>query len=480
MAKWQFNRTIPVDYPTLGFIAEPGDILSDTNAPDGWWSSVTDTGQPETVARYTGSSQAGSYVEPPDGYLLTWSDAQNQYVGKGPVDALPQFSPNGRLSGWPMYAYGNSYGVVGAGWHSTGKHYLTQANTALEGGSLTSYAVGGKRILDVLSAVVNESALTGLVTAPVAGAKWPGTSSRQGLVVLESSFNDIGHYATMVGTALPVALPSGNTRYKDSLRRQYTAALAVLSSESRIENGSFTTSGTWSRGAAAGYASGSTVDFSTSVGAYSEVSVTPPQFGPLAGKVFLLTYTVDPALGTPAAVNVTVDGGAVTPFTPTPWEQYAGPGGANVQLSWDVIPVTVPVDGAAHTVRFTHNGSAGHLLYIDCLLIPSTDPNPIAVMGSEHGPKVALWNSTQVATFKANQSALTPQIKAAVGDFPNAVYVPSTMTPNGLYSGDGIHPNDRGMTQRFWDLITAVQSAFRARFLNRAISAKPDSDYTII
>lgn len=375
------------------------------------------------------------------------------------------------LAGLPVYIYGNSYGILAAGWMTTGNHYSQQAIKDLFGGTVTSYALSGKRILDVLSSLINESAIAGIATAPIAGSKWPGTSTRNGLVIFECAFNDIGHYPTMVGTAIPAALPTANTRYRDSLKGQYRAALALMSSESRIENGSFTVSGTWTRGTAAGYASNGSLDFTTAVGAYAEVSVTPPQRGPLAGKVFLLTYGLDPAAGTTAVTNITVDGVAGGTYTPPAWELYVGPAGGNVNTSWNVIPVTVPVDGNAHTVRFTHAGTAGHILYNDCLIVPSEDPNPIAVMGCERGPVAGpVWTAAQVGTFRANMATLIPDIKSVVAEFPNAIYVPSTMTANGIYSLDGIHPNDRGHSQRAVDLVAALQPV-QPLLRNKALAA---------
>lgn len=67
----------PLDYPTLGFVADPDDILEAAAAPDGRWSS-TGAG-PETVTRYTLGVDP-SYVEPGDGHVLTWSDVDNTYV----------------------------------------------------------------------------------------------------------------------------------------------------------------------------------------------------------------------------------------------------------------------------------------------------------------------------------------------------------------------------------------------------------------
>lgn len=78
MAKWRFDRTATYDYPSLGFIAEPNDILTATNAPDAWWTSVPDTGQAETVQRY-GPVVSTDYVEPADGSALVYNATKNEY-----------------------------------------------------------------------------------------------------------------------------------------------------------------------------------------------------------------------------------------------------------------------------------------------------------------------------------------------------------------------------------------------------------------
>jgi hypothetical protein len=392
--------------------------------------------------------------------------------GQALLDAMAA-DATARLSSWPMYVYGHSYAVFNQAWYTAGKHYLQLANAKLGGGTINNYAISGKRILDVLSGLINESPLNALVTVPIAGAKWPGTSSRSGLVVLESSFNDCGHYPAMnVAVPLPALLPTANNNYRNSTKNQNRAALALMSSESRIENAAFTVSGTWTRASAQTYASGGLLDFTTAVGAYCEVSATPAQAGPLAGKVFLLIYTLDPATGTMAPINVSIDGGAPTLYTPTPWEKYTGPSGGNCDLSVEVIPVTLPVDTAAHTIRFTHAGSAGNLFYNDCLLIPSETPNPIAVKGYEHGPKVSgVYNQAQVNTFKANIPTMSADLKTVVAEFPNAIYVASNMTTSGIYSADGIHPNDMGMAQRASDLVNALmvaKSSLDARALSLA------------
>lgn len=88
MSKWildQWGESL--DYPSLGFTADPDDILDATAAPDGRWSLNGDQGAAETVTRYTIGGDP-SYVEPGDGHYLKWSDGDNAYVPAAPVDLL--------------------------------------------------------------------------------------------------------------------------------------------------------------------------------------------------------------------------------------------------------------------------------------------------------------------------------------------------------------------------------------------------------
>jgi hypothetical protein len=384
--------------------------------------------------------------------------------------------------GWPTYVYGNSYAILsGAGYFTPGNHYTQQAATALEGGTVTSYAVAAKRILDVISALRNQSAFPGLATAPVAGSLWPGTTTRNGLVVLDSIINDIGHYPTMVGTATPAALSSVNTRYLDSMKLAYRDALAIMSSESRVEQSASTaTSGTWTNNVSTGYASGGSLSFTTAAGAYKEYSVTPPQSGPLRGVVFVHGFTTDAGILVMAQQTISVDGVVQTTRTPSAWETYTGPGGSSVNIGADCFAVTLPVDGSAHTIRVAHSGSAGQVMYLDCISVPSITPDPIAVMGGEHQVSFTGWSAAQRSTFHANAKALIPVVQSLVAEFPHAFYVPSTITPTGLWSADGLHPNDRGMAQRANDLKTAITTQIRARLESRRLANLPNSEFGIV
>lgn len=54
------------------------------------------------------------------------------------------------------------------------------------------------------------------------------------------------------------------------------------------------------------------------------------------------------------------------------------------------------------------------------------------------------------------------------------------MTTNGLYSGDGLHPNDRAQEQIANDLQTALTSAIRARLESRRLSNLADGNFAIV
>lgn len=86
MAFWILDQWAggELDYSSLGFRATTNDVLEAVSAPDARWSS-TGSG-PETVDRYALGVDP-SYVEPTDGHLLAWSDAQNRYVPTAPVTA---------------------------------------------------------------------------------------------------------------------------------------------------------------------------------------------------------------------------------------------------------------------------------------------------------------------------------------------------------------------------------------------------------
>jgi hypothetical protein len=344
----------------------------------------------------------------------------------------------------------------------------------LEAPSLTTYGQGGRRIVEMAWGAINEFNAPGM-TAPVAGAEWPG-EARKGLVLVDTGTNDNAHGATAGN--VPVAI--SGTNYREGIKACYRTLLALASSASRIEQESFVApTDAWIT-LNAGYYSNGSIYYTTTVGRRLTYSVTPPQRGPLAGKVFLLTYSVGPTLGVNAIINVSVDGGANTPFARFTWEEYVGNSGANITHVPTIITVTVPVDGAAHTVMLTHAGSGGQFAHTDCCIVPSETPSQILVLQSPLPvTKPAGWTAPQVAAWKVNANTLDADVRSVVAEFPNAYWVPTNITPNGLWSTDGIHPNDRGMAQRGNDTLEAVKP-LKPLLDALALQALPDGDFPVI
>lgn len=83
MAKWVLDWHSVLEYPTLGFHAEPGDILDAVYAPDARWSQNADQGAAETVYRFAIGGDP-NYIEPTDGHVLTWDATSNRYVPTAP------------------------------------------------------------------------------------------------------------------------------------------------------------------------------------------------------------------------------------------------------------------------------------------------------------------------------------------------------------------------------------------------------------
>lgn len=411
----------------------------------------------------------------------------NRLAGSGPYldDVLLNNNNRGEkadLESWPIYLYGNSYSILSAAYFTAGKHYSQLVSQALGGGPVTSYGVLGKRIVDVVGTLINGANLPGCAGAVAAGL-WPGVSSRQGLVILESMVNDIGHYPAMnVSPVVPAALPAGNTRYRDSLKAMYRTALALINSGSRVEQTARTaTSGVWTHDSAQVYASGSSVSFTSAAGAYVEYTVTPPQKGPFKGKVYLLGYALDPAVGVMAQQQINVDAVLQTTRTPAANEQYTGVTGAQVNITPEVVEVTLPVDNASHVIRLIHNGAGGQFMYADGVIVPSEDPNPILVMGAEHNlVGTPVWTATQTAVYHGNVATIVADIKSVVAEFSNAVYVPSTVTAQGIYSVDGIHLNDKGNAQRAVDAKNAINANLLSRLESRVIAAGSSAQYAIL
>lgn len=389
---------------------------------------------------------------------------------------LAQATP--RAASWPIWVYGASYATHGQAYHTAGKHWTQELAARAGAGTVTSYGVNGRRALGVTLALLNEQPMSG-ITGIVAGAKFPGTATRNGLIVFDQLGNDAFNQAAMNAASITVQAITGTT-YLNYLKQTYRAALALASSGSRIENHSHTaTGGTgWSHSAAGSW--GDTC-FTVTPGDWAEYSVKPAQRGPLAGKVHII-LDGDIATGsTYADVTVSVDGGAASAPITTHRVTYVGHNGTTVKGVVNAIPVTVPVDGANHTVRVTHAGTSGQMLAVDTVTVPSEDPNPILCMGIEHPLKVhaAGLDATDLNLYAGNTTKVCAAYREVVAEFGNAIYVPSTATLNGVWSGDGVHLNDRGNEQRAGDAWAAV-SGIKARLDSRVLAQAPDSDFGVV
>lgn len=85
--RWIYNQGTAqgrLDYPLLGFYADPGNVLIASAAPDGRWSLADNQTLAETVTRYLIGREPG-YVEPGNGHVLVWSDFDNTYIPVAPA-----------------------------------------------------------------------------------------------------------------------------------------------------------------------------------------------------------------------------------------------------------------------------------------------------------------------------------------------------------------------------------------------------------
>ncbi len=426
---------------------------------------------PTYTQNYGGVWQNGAGGATP----IVAADLDNYETFNAAVAAyLHQTASRRRLQGVAAWIYGNSYTLIPLSTTSTGNTPWEQLKTRLGLSAVTSYGISGKRIFDTAYELLSASTGYGQA-APVTGSLWPGPGTRQGVVFVDTEMNDTHHAADTAGS--PVTLASaGGTRYLAGLKAAYEAALAIISSASRVEDSAATKTGTWGAGSASDAWSGGSGSYSTTPGSTITYTVTPPQTGPIAGKVWCVMHVLDPVNFVPVApVTVQIDGGTGTTWTPPAWEQYTGVGGPFYAIP-AVIPVTLPTDGAAHTIKLTHAGTGGQYVEADCVLVGSTSPNPIFVMQSPTPVAGSFWNSTQVAQWVANFALVDPIIQTVVAEFPNAHFVPTTMTASGISSTDGIHPNDLGSTQRTDD----VEGAVLAWISTVARGAEPASLYAKI
>ena len=350
------------------------------------------------------------------------------------------------LEGVPVTVYGSSLTV-----DTVADEYFDLAVAELEAGDVTSYGVSGATITHAAQSLLSSGTLPGL-SAPLAGSVWPGVSSRPGPVIIDTLTNDIGHYGG--GTSIPAAITgAAGDRYLAAMKNLNQLTLALASSQARIENAPSATvvyAGTWAATDDVSVpASGGKTAYTTTATASVTYTLTAAQIaqkGPLAGRVWLAHANFDPTIVGNGIISVSIDGGAATNWTPTGCDASVGTNAVPA-----VIPVTLPTDGAAHTVTFAHAGTTGEYIFNDTLLLASENPAPVLVMAPAP-VVVGMWNAAQVGVWNSNQQKVEPKTKEAVALFPNATYVPSTVTAEGLIA-DGVHLDDRGQRQRANDVV---------------------------
>lgn len=389
------------------------------------------------------------------------------------------------LSALPVYAYGGSYTLHALSSMTAGHSYIDLAAAELVAGAVTTYGISGSRVNSIVSSLINDGAAAGPalgLPAAVSGAQHPGVSSRPGIFINDSETNDAAHLAGS-GSPVPIAISgAGGARYLSGIRGSHRAKLAIQSCETRLENSGFTFGGSWGANTDTSFPAGSGAKwaYTTTSGAYCEKLIPVaniPQSGPLAGKVFLIHWVWDSTVAGNAPFNLTVDGGAPTLITPADWETYA----TGVYLTAVAVAITLPVDGADHTVRFTT--TTGGYFQPDFIACPSVTPNPIFEMQAVKPISTVatpLWNAAQCGIWSQNFAQVDPIIQAVVAEFPHAHFVPCTMTPNGLWSGDGLHPNDRGQWERENDFVVMVRQILEAFMRNRIAQLTADASFTTL
>ena len=293
-----------------------------------------------------------------------------------------------------------------------------------------------------------------------AAATWAGMDTVDKIPVADTSGNDIGHYPNMrVSPVVPARITgAAGTRYLAGIGAALRTLLATYVSQSRVENTAASSTGVWN--SLAGGSAG-TIAWTNVNGATRTYPVTPPQGGESAGEVYFVGYTLSAESGgVSSTFTYSIDGGAESATqTPPGWERYAGYVAGFVDSTPFVTKITLPVDGAEHTVRLTHTGTAGHVFYADPILVPSAAPKPMLVMQSPRQVTIAagVFDAAGVAAYAANWRLIEDQQEAIAAEFPNAIYVPCSVTLEGLSDADGLHFDDTGMAQRGVDFLSAVR-----------------------
>lgn len=336
----------------------------------------------------------------------------------------------------PMWVYGHSYTVTPGLTNTPGREWMPAAAAELGLPAWQSFGVRSSRLIDNYGDIARQAA-----RSPVRDSAW--SSSRRGVVVLQSEFND------MINPApgnVPRAVPLTSTavgNYGQTLQ----AALATLSSSARADWSSARSSGQWAASTGPAYLGGSLV-WTTTPGAYREMTVDVGE----SGTVWVVTWDVSRAISNPhnGATAISVDGRShtVVPARTAAWEPVWSVRGGGYQHT--VGPRATRISGLApgrHVIRVTKSDRGPGAVCLDQLLVHSSAPPPVVVVGDPAPQTSGHWVTTPAnrPVVLANQQRLNGQLDVVTRQFRNVTMVSLVGAGSQHMGSDGLHLSDRGM-----------------------------------
>lgn len=349
----------------------------------------------------------------------------------------------------PLWVYGHSYTTSPGSLNTPGQEWMPELAAQLGSPSWRTFGVGSSRMIDTYADIARQAP-----RSPVPSSAW--SSTRGGVVVLQSEFNDMINPWWTSRTARPQTWLS-ERNYEQTLQ----AGLALLSSERRQDWNTATARGTWRTSYGPTYYGGS-LTWTTQPGAFREMRV---DVGP-SGTVWLITWEVSDRVTNPrtGTTRISVDGRNVSgiPARVASWEPvYSRRGGGYVHPVGPRATAITGLTPGVHTIRVTKEDRGPGAVYLDMLTVQAADPVPVVVVKD---PPANLSASSYTAqsgpTINANRQVLHRRIDAVTGHrlFPHVV----TATLDGIqpqhYSADGIHLSDAGMEFE----VSRLEEAIRA------------------
>jgi hypothetical protein len=353
----------------------------------------------------------------------------------------------------PLWVYGHSYTTSPGSLNTPGEEWMPELAAELGSPSWRTFGVGSSRMIDTYADIARQAP-----RSPVAASAW--SSTRGGLVVLQSEFNDmINPWWTSRDARRQTWLSERN--YEQTLQ----ASLALLASDRRQDWNTSTARGTWRTSYGPTYYGGS-LTWTTQPGAFREMRV---DVGP-SGTVWLITWEVSNRVTNPrtGTTRISVDGHNVSgiPARVASWEPIFSRRGGGAGYVHPVGPRATAITGltpGVHTIRVTKEDRGLGAVYLDMLTVQAADPVPVVVVKD---PPAYLPASAYLArsgpTINANRQILHRRIDAVTGQrvFDHV----ATASLDGIqpqhYSYDGIHLSDAGMEFEVSRLEDAIRTNF--------------------